>query len=204
LQIENAAGTAQNAISLSTGNDFTVGADTGAGNFMNIVAGDNAITLAPGGNAALVVRPTYISPGTDAGSNCGASFARWNIVYAATGTIDTSDSREKQQIRDISEAERAVAVRCKNLLRAFKFNNAVEAKSDGARIHFGVIAQDVVSACAAEGLNATQYALICYDEWPAKNAVIDKDGKVVEPARPAGNRYGVRYSELLAFIVVAI
>ena len=134
----------------------------------------------------------------------GGSGNRWTQVFAATGTINTSDAREKQQIRELSEQERAVAVRLKSLIRVFKFNDAVEKKGDGARIHFGVIAQDVKAAFEAEGLVAENYAILCYDEWPETPEERDDDGNITQEYRPAGNRYGVRYEELLAFIIAAL
>ena len=144
------------------------------------------------------------TPGSDNTLRLGAPSARWTIVYAATGTINTSDAREKQQVRELSDAERAVAVRIKSLIRAFKFNDAVEKKGDGARIHFGVIAQDVKAAFEAEGLVAEDYAVLCYDEWPETPEERDDDGNLTQEYRPAGNRYGVRYEELLAFILGAM
>lgn len=149
----------------------------------------------------------------------GAGFSRWSVVYAGTGTINTSDAREKQQIRPLEDAEKAVAVRLKSLVRAFRFNDAVAAKGDGARIHIGVIAQEVKAAFEAEGLVAEDYAILCYDEWDEQPEVVetfpdefDEHGELVRPAgrrvleeyRAAGNRYGVRYEELLAFIISAI
>ena len=154
------------------------------------------------------------SPGDDNVKVLGRSSYRWSTVYAATGTINTSDAREKQQVRDLSVAERAVAVKLKSMVRAFKLNDAVEKKGDGARVHFGVIAQDVKAAFESEGLVAENYAILCYDEWEAEPEmtapVLDDDGKetgdvtVIRTAKPAGNRYGVRYEELLAFIIAAL
>lgn len=136
--------------------------------------------------------------------SCGSSGRRWSVVYAGTGTINTSDERAKQQIRELSEAERRVALGIKGMIRVFKFNDAVEKKGDGARWHFGVIAQEVKAAFEAEGLNAEDYGLFCYDEWSETPAVLDDDGNVLSPATPAGNAYGIRYEELLAFILGAI
>lgn len=145
-----------------------------------------------------------VRPGTDNSQALGDAGYRWSVVYAGTGTINTSDARAKQQVRDLSDAEVAVAARCKKLLKAFKFNDAVELKGDDARIHFGVMAQDVAAAFEAEGLDANDYALFCYDEWEASPEVIDEKGTVVVPAREAGNRYGIRYDQLLAFIIAAL
>ena len=137
-------------------------------------------------------------------ASCGAPTARWSVVFAAQGTINTSDAREKQQIRDLSDAERAVAVRLKSLVRTFKFNDAVAEKGDKARIHVGVIAQDVKAAFEAEGLVAEDYAVLCYDEWEEQQEVKDEEGTIIEPYRPSGNRYGIRYDELLCFIISAM
>lgn len=144
------------------------------------------------------------SPGTDNSLSLGVATFRWSTVYAATGTINTSDAREKQQIRPLLDAEKSVALRCKSLIRAFKFNDAVEQKGDKARIHFGVIAQDVKAAFEAEGLAAEDYALLCYDEWPEQAEQIDEDGKQIPAHRSAGSRYGIRYEELIAFILGAM
>lgn len=49
--------------------------------------------------------------------------------------------------------------------RQFLFNDAVKKKGDAARIHAGVIAQQVVEAFEKHGLDATRYGLLCYDKW---------------------------------------
>ena len=47
----------------------------------------------------------------------------------------------------------------------FRFNDAVEKEGDGARWHFGVIAQRVKAAFEAEGLDPFAFGILCYDEW---------------------------------------
>jgi len=138
------------------------------------------------------------SPEQDGLMQLGAASFRWTTVYATTGTINTSDEREKQDIADLDAAEKRVAVALKGLVKKFRFKDAVAAKGDAARIHVGVIAQEVAAAFTAEGLDATRYGLLCYDEWDAES---DEDGNEI---RQAGNRYGVRYEELLSFIIAAI
>jgi hypothetical protein len=145
-----------------------------------------------------------VRPATDNVQPLGAAANRWSVVYAGTGTINTSDAREKQQIADLDEAERRVAVALKGLVKKYKYNDAVELKGDDARIHVGVIAQEVVAAFEAEGLDATRYALLCYDVWDAEPEETDDEGNVINPARDAGERYGIRYDELLAFMIAAL
>jgi hypothetical protein len=145
-----------------------------------------------------------IYPGTDNAKSCGIASNRWSVVYAVTPTISTSDERTKQDITTLDEAEKRVAVSLKGLIKKFRFKESVQAKGDAARIHVGVIAQEVAAAFEAEGLDPMRYGIVCYDEWDAKPEEVDEDGIVISPARDAGNRYGVRYEELLAFIIAAL
>jgi hypothetical protein len=105
-------------------------------------------------------------------------------VYAGTGSINTSDRNLKEDIQELSEAELRVAQACKGLVRKFKFKGRV-------RKHIGVIAQDVRDAFSAEGLDASEYGLFCSDTFE------DEEGNTV-------TQLGIRYEELLAFIISAI
>ena len=153
-----------------------------------------------------------------------------------------------------------MAKACKGLLRSFRWIDAVEKKGDDARIHFGIIAQDLQDAFTAEGLDAGRYGMFISSTWweadtkvpavdavegvefvqaiEASEALYSEDGELVSEAveavegvegveaveakdaytrtdtfytlaeAPAGaterTRLGVRYVELLAFIIAAI
>ena len=86
------------------------------------------------------------------------------------------------------------AIGIKGLIKSFKFKDAVAKKGNKARIHFGVPAQQVAEVFKIVGLNPDDYAMFCYDEWDAD----EKTG--IE----AGNRYGIRYEELLAFVIASL
>jgi hypothetical protein len=73
--------------------------------------------------------------------------SRFDDIFATNGTIQTSDRNEKQDIEELDEAERRVAVAAKGLLRKFRWKDAVEEKGDDARIHFGIIAQIGRASC---------------------------------------------------------
>jgi hypothetical protein len=154
------------------GNASAVGASS-----TNTTLGNNTVFVAPAVGLAPAVDNSYV---------LGSGSFRWSTVYAATGTINTSDATQKQQDRALSDAERAVAARIKGLIKTFKFNDAVAKKGDEARIHIGVYAQEVQAAFAAEGLDAEKYALFCRDEVDGQNI------------------YGVRYEELLAFVIAVM
>ena len=159
------------------------------------LGGTNGVVLGSGtysGTGRIVVDVlgglNTLRPYADNVTSLGTSVYRYTVVYATTGTINTSDATEKQQVRELNDAERRTAQRIKSLIRAFKWNEAVESKGDGARIHIGVMAQDVEAAFTAEGLDASKYGLFCRDTWDTL------DG-------PPQTRLGVRYEELLAFVI---
>jgi hypothetical protein len=131
-----------------------------------------------------------------------------STIFAATGTINTSDADLKQQIRDLDVAEKAVATRIKGLIKTFKFNDAVVKKGDDARIHVGVVAQEVQAAFVAEGLDPTRYALFCSDTWyEVDGKAFNKDMRPYPANTPNAvekTRLGVRYEQLLAFVIAAL
>jgi hypothetical protein len=123
-----------------------------------------------------------IYPAVDNTQTLGAASNRWSVVYAGTGTINTSDADTKQDVRGLLDSEKVAAVEMKSLLKAYRFKDAVEVKGDGARIHFGAIAQDVAAVFEKHGLNPNRYGLFCSDTWyeyqgtPVK---VDEDKKYV-------------------------
>ena len=122
----------------------------------------------------------------------GDTGARFDDIYATNGTIQTSDRNEKQDIEALSDAEQRVAVAAKGLLRKFRWKSSVEENGDNARIHFGIIAQDLQAAFEAEGLDAGRYGMFINSTWTDEETGEER------------SRMGVRYSELLAFIIAAI
>ncbi len=154
--------------------------------------------------ATAVIDAPALQPQQNNVTALGTGSFRWTQVFATNGTINTSDGRNKQQVRTLSDKEKIVATKLKSVIRAYKWNDAVESKGDGARIHFGVIAQDVKIAFEEEGLNADEYGIFCYDEWDAIEDEKDFEGNIVISGREAGNSYGVRYNELTMFILANI
>lgn len=138
----------------------------------------------------------------------------WKEIFSATGTINTSDERAKTGVTDTGDS--LMRAWGKVNFKVFQFKDAVEKKGVDARLHVGVIAQQVIEAFASEGLDATRYGLLCYDKWDDEYEdveiidqveVADEKGNVVTPAKthiehrlvtPAGDRYGIRYEEALA------
>jgi len=156
----------------------------------------------------------HISPMADNAYGVGTGSLRWSVIYAGTGTINTSDAREKDWRGELSEAELNVAKRLSKLIGIYKWKDAITRKGEDARLHAGVQAQDVIAAFEAEGLDAFAYGVVCYDKWDASpevtEPIYDADGNdtgetnIIEAPREAGDRYGIRYDELWAFVAAGL
>jgi hypothetical protein len=186
-----------------------------------IGTGDTGLFFEPVSNQ---IRPfnTATASARDNAIDLGNSGARFDDIYASNGTIQTSDRNEKQDIEALSDAEQRVAVAAKGLLRKYRWKDAVAEKGDAARIHFGIIAQDLQAAFEAEGLDAGRYGMFISSTWweaevEKTREVEQEDGTTVtetytatetydEPTEGAveRTRMGVRYPELLAFIIAAL
>lgn len=151
-------------------------------------------------------------PSIDNDMTLGSGSNRWQEVYAANGTINTSDGREKQDIESLNNAELRVAQRLKGLIKKFRFRGAVAQKGQDARIHVGAIAQDVKAAFEAEGLDGFRYGVLCYDEWQDDYRpvmAVNENGEEYDTGelklvKTAGSLYGLRYEQMFAFIIAAL
>ena len=162
------------------------------------------------------IRPSSDGADADDTYDIGHPTVRWGTIYAATGSIQTSDENEKQNIASLTSAEITAATAISKLFKTFKFKSKVTAKGDDARTHTGVIAQQVQTAMSDAGLDASKYAFWCSNTWwEADEKYTDDDGKEqtrtnifdTKDEAPEGaterTRLGLRYAELLAFIGAA-
>jgi len=180
---------------IDTSNNLTYGDPNTSATYAVLNSGTNGIYLNVNGASRFQATATVFRPIVDNAYSLGVSSYRFSVVYAGTGTINTSDERLKQQItNDLAPELKAWA---KVNFCKYRFSDAVEIKGDGARWHIGVIAQQVKDAFESEGLDPFAYGLLCYDEWDAEEEVLDDNGTVINNKREAGNRYGVRYEEAL-------
>lgn len=172
-----------------------IGISSATGNDMYIASGTTS-SAGVGLRFLSYQSAQYASPCRGDGStldnvmDLGSIGTRFDDIYATNGTIQTSDRKEKQDIQALTDAEQRVATACKGLIRRFRWQDAVEEKGDDARYHFGVIAQDLEDAFEAEGLDAGDYGMFISSTWT-------DDGN-------EKTRLGVRYNELLAFIITTI
>lgn len=106
-----------------------------------------------------------LKPAADAAYALGSASARWSQVYAATGTINTSDAREKTALAPVPDSLRRAIRAVLGQIGVFQWREAVAQKGAAhARLHLGVTAQAVKAAFAAEGEDPRRYALFCEDQ----------------------------------------
>lgn len=141
-------------------------------------------------------------PGVDNARTLGKAANRWSEVFAANGTINTSDAREKTAPRDLTDAELAAATDLARLPSIFQWLHAIEEKGDDARLHCSPTVQAVMRVMKKHGLDPFRYGFVCYDEWDETPEVKDEEsGEVTQEYRPAGDRYSLRPSELAHFVM---
>ena len=122
----------------------------------------------------------------------------WN----GTACQITSDQRLKQQINQIDD-KLLNAWEDVNLVQ-FKYNDAVDAKKDKARLHTGYVVQQIDSACKSHGVDISEYGLYCHEEYPQETEEVEveqKDGtktKETKVIREASEHYSLRYTEVYA------
>lgn len=167
-----------------TNNTWQLSADT----VNRLYFGTNAITYIAGGNnsgtqvelrradGGILAQAATDSfrPGTDNAFTSGTSGQRWSVVYAATGTINTSDERQKTDIVD--EPLRLDFVRA---LRPVQYR-----WKDGSRPHHGLIAQDVKAAIDFFGVD--------HAAWTRGDPKIN------------ASRQGLRYEQFISSLIASV
>ena len=167
------------SIGTDNSNDLMIGND------------DTGFLFAGGSDAILPWNPSSNGASRDDAIDLGTSAHRFDDIYATNSSIQTSDENEKQNIASFTTKELAVATKLSALFKTFKWKDKVTEKADKARTHSGIVAQQVKTTFASEGLDATNYGLFISTTWK------DDDGK-------EQTRMGVRYPELFSFIFGSI
>lgn len=131
-----------------------------------------------------------VAPVSDNTAPVGTASRRASTIYLGTSPQVTSDADAKTEVGAIPA----------EVLAAWADVEWVRYKLvDGTsnRWHTGLIAQQVIAAFAAHGLDAREYGVVCWEEWE-EEAVLAEDGvTVITPAKTTG-AWSVRYDEAYA------
>lgn len=102
-----------------------------------------------------------IFPKSAATYSNGSAGSPWNNIYSQNAVTVVSDSNLKPVQEDLTDQEVAVASACSKLFIKYKLAAAIAEKGEyGARYHFGVVAQAVISAFEDGGLSADDYGVV--------------------------------------------
>ncbi|CAM8750969.1 tail fiber protein [Klebsiella phage vB_KpM_Centimanus] len=157
----------------------------------------NAYGTSIGYNAANNVFGGNITFSNTSTFNVGAVDKTANNIYSQNAVTVVSDRRLKDFIETIPDE--VLDVWGTIGFSQWKLKSAIEAKgADEARVHFGIVAQDIKEAFELAGLDATKYGILIYDSWDDQEEILDEAGSVVQEAREAGDIWMVRMEECLA------
>lgn len=155
-----------------------------------------------------------VKPYNDNNNALGSPGNRWTTAYLTSNPIVTSDGDYKTKPVQFDEKFFTAWADVQYIM--YRWLDRVEAKGNEARIHFGVIAQQIRDTFIAHGLMSEsstdcKYAVLCYDAFPEmigsvyshdeEYEVTDADGNVTIETkavfkdvvvREAGNEWGVR------------
>lgn len=179
------------------------------------VPGAHIVSTTPTASATPIDRTIineqgHLYPITDNAQTCGASGSRWSAIWAANGTIQTSDERSKTDIADSAlgldfiNALRPVSYKwleggkeaVRQVYRNAKGEECSASDEDaspaeiiteskaGTRTHWGLVAQEVKSVADAAGVD--------FGGW----VLSDKDDKDSQQA--------LRYDQFIAPLIKAV
>ena len=120
-------------------------------------------------------------PASDDAKDLGETNHRWDDVYATNSSIQTSDSREKD---NISVSDLGLSFINKLAPKSYKFKGKT-------RTHYGLVAQDIETVLSDISKSTADFAgFVKTDNSEAK------DG--------SSYRYGLRYGEFIAPLIKAV
>lgn len=134
-------------------------------------------------------------PGYDGGANLGTSNCRWSTVYSTSGSVSTSDMKQKDVIDDYDFKARDFIMGLKPI--AYRLN----AKgASGKRIHMGFGAQPVYKLI--NNLELGDLSLV--EAWKIREDSDIEEPYYGEKMDDKYLRWGMKYEELLAPLVALV
>lgn len=134
-------------------------------------------------------------------ADLGASNHRWNNIYAANGTIQTSDRTKKTEIADLSDDK------SKAFIMGLTPVSYKMTEGTSGRTHYGLIAQDVEDLMETLSIDSKDFAGFIKSPKVIRKDT-DEDGnplkKPTEEIIEGEYDYALRYDEFIAPIIKVI
>ncbi|SFP11633.1 phage tail protein [Salibacterium halotolerans] len=151
-----------------------------------------------------------LRPGEDNAQTLGSSSYRWNEIYAGTGAINTSDKKEKKDIKE------SIGLSFIDKLTPIEYKLEDSGNRDengniipGTRPHHGLISQDVESLLEQLGIDHAGFIktpiteLVPDENWEPSDDETEEDRPLIEKETGEYN-YGLRYSEFIGNLIKAV
>lgn len=208
IKAKRTDGVYQNVFSMGGNNNLSIG----AGLFRNkdkatyIYGGKNIFMILPVNDSSYGVvlqseindaAPTAFRPEVNEGTYLGLAAKKWHTIYAKTGTVNTSDEREKENIVPMvsqSVMTRGICGESASIdIYSELFDRLIPVEynfinGDG-RVCYGLIAQSVISALDEIGLGENELDLVHHDYYIDEETGEEKD------------TYGLNYNNLIALLI---
>ena len=179
------------------GDGWTAGLDSATDGFV-VLSVNNRLKLGQSNNYRVSIGSVDMSPEVDNTMSCGSASLRWTDIYAVSGSVNTSDEREKtidptydlgiDFIRLLNPIKYKWNVRAREVVSTGDEGWQYEVTDlPGVRYHYGLSAQNVKAALEQLNLNPSDIGIWALDD--------PNDPNSTQSLRP---------TELIAPIIAAI
>jgi hypothetical protein len=156
-------------------------------NAVNITSGDDEgskITL----NSPFIEFNGNVRPGKNNNYTHGTASNYWLTSFMSMGVVTVTDSLQSKDFIDISEKEKLIAKKIKRSIKKIKSSKGNGERENG-KIRFLIDVKSLEDIFEGEGLDAHDYGFF-YNETIKNNT-------------NSHEVYGIRYEELLAFVIAS-
>ena len=126
----------------------------------------------------------------------GSPNSRWSQLYSTSGSISTSDRKEKKDIETLDSDKMETFINALDPV-SYKFIDG-----ESGRTHHGMVAQQVEEAMVVAGMTDMDFA--GFIKSPKYNNVDKEDGSVESVLVEGEFTYGLRYEEFIAPLISVV
>lgn len=126
-----------------------------------------------------------------------AGDGQWRAVISAATTSPESDRRLKQNFKDVSDD--IIDIWGNVHWIQFLFKKEVSEKNEDAKIHTGLVVQDLHELYEKHGIDIKKYGITVHEFRETIPAQYDENGNLISQQQEAVDKWHLNYNEALAF-----